>query len=118
RDGAGRAAHLAAGRAGSDRRRARGAAVSPLLVGALLFCAMLVLMAVRVPIAIAMFVPGALGYIALSGTLPLLSHLKGALYPRFSVYDLSVIPLFLLMGQFATQGGLSRSLFKAAASFV
>jgi tripartite ATP-independent transporter DctM subunit len=34
------------------------------------------------------------------------------------VYDLSVIPLFLLMGQFATQGGLSRDLFKAAAAFV
>jgi tripartite ATP-independent transporter DctM subunit len=34
------------------------------------------------------------------------------------VYDLSVIPLFLLMGQFATQGGLSRSLFRAAAAFV
>ncbi|MEO8485932.1 MAG: TRAP transporter large permease [Betaproteobacteria bacterium] len=92
--------------------------MSPLVVGAILFGAMLVLMAVRVPIAIAMFVPGALGYIALSGTLPLLSHLKGALYARFSVYDLSVIPLFLLMGQFATQGGLSRSLFKAASSFV
>jgi tripartite ATP-independent transporter DctM subunit len=40
------------------------------------------------------------------------------LYARFSVYDLSVIPLFLLMGQFATQGGLSRALFQAAASFV
>jgi tripartite ATP-independent transporter DctM subunit len=92
--------------------------LSPLLVGALLFSAMLVLMAVRVPIAIAMFVPGALGYMALSGTLPLLSHLKGALYARFSVYDLSVIPLFLLMGAFATQGGLSRALFQAAASFV
>ncbi|HEX2011796.1 MAG TPA: TRAP transporter large permease, partial [Roseateles sp.] len=35
-----------------------------------------------------------------------------------TVYDLSVIPLFLLMGQFATQGGLSRALFKAAAAFV
>jgi tripartite ATP-independent transporter DctM subunit len=92
--------------------------MSPLLVGALLFGAMLVLMAIRVPIAIAMFIPGAIGYMALSGTLPLLSHLKGTLYARFSVYDLSVIPLFLLMGQFATQGGLSRSLFKAAASFV
>jgi tripartite ATP-independent transporter DctM subunit len=92
--------------------------MSPLLVGALLFGAMLVLMAIRVPIAIAMFIPGALGYMALSGTLPLLSHLKGTLYARFSVYDLSVIPLFLLMGAFATQGGLSRSLFKAAASFV
>ena len=92
--------------------------MSPLLIGAVLFGAMLVLMAVRVPIAIAMFVPGAIGYIVLSGMLPLLSHLKGALYARFSVYDLSVIPLFLLMGAFATQGGLSRALFQAAASFV
>ena len=37
---------------------------------------------------------------------------------RLTVYDLSVIPLFLLMGQFATQGGLSRALFQAAAAFV
>ena len=92
--------------------------MSPLVVGAILFGAMLVLMAIRVPIAIAMFVPGALGYIVLSGAMPLLSHLKGALYARFSVYDLSVIPLFLLMGRFATQGGLSRALFRAAAAFV
>ena len=49
---------------------------------------------------------------------PLLAHLKGALWARFSVYDLSVIPLFILMGQFATQGGLSRALFRAASAFV
>ncbi|HVF64172.1 MAG TPA: TRAP transporter large permease [Casimicrobiaceae bacterium] len=92
--------------------------MTPLTVGVLLFAAMLVLMALRVPIAIAMFVPGAVGYVALSSEAALLSHLKGALFARFSVYDLSVIPLFLLMGQFATQGGLSASLFRAAASFV
>ena len=92
--------------------------MTPLLVGLALFVAMLVLMAVRVPIAIAMFVPGAIGYLALSSEAALLSHLKGALYARFSVYDLSVIPLFLLMGQFATQGGLSAALFRAAASLV
>jgi C4-dicarboxylate transporter DctM subunit len=92
--------------------------MSPLLVGATLFAGMLVLMALRVPIAIAMFVPGAIGYIALSSEAALLSHLKGAVSARFSVYDLSVIPLFLLMGQFATQGGLSAALFRAAASYV
>ena len=79
---------------------------------------MLVLMAVRVPIAITMFVPGAIGYIALSGFDPLLNYLKGAAFARFSVYDLSVIPLFLLMGQFATQGGLSRSLFAFANALI
>ena len=92
--------------------------MSALAIGLVLFGAMLALMALRVPIAIAMFVPGALGYWALSSEAALLSHLKGALYARFSVYDLSVIPLFLLMGQFATQGGLSAALFRAAASFV
>ena len=92
--------------------------MSALTIGVALFGAMLLLMALRVPIAIAMFVPGAVGYVALSSELALLSHLKGALFARFSVYDLSVIPLFLLMGQFATQGGLSAALFRAAASFV
>ena len=55
-------------------------------------------MALRVPIAIAMFVPGAVGYVVLAGDAPLLNHLKGAAFARFSIYDLSVIPLFLLMG--------------------
>ena len=83
-------------------------------IGLLMFGAMLVLMAVRVPIAIAMFVPGAVGYLVLSGWLPLLSHLKGAVYGRVSVYDLSVIPLFMLMGGLAVQGGLAKALFDFA----
>jgi len=92
--------------------------VTSLGIGLLLFVAMLFLMALRAPIAIAMFVPGAIGYVALSGEAAFLNHLKGALFARFSVYDLSVIPLFLLMGQFATQGGLSRSLFAFASSLI
>ena len=61
-----------------------------------------------------MFVPGAVGYVILSGWSPLLAHLKGAVYGRVSVYDLSVIPLFMLMGAFAVQGGLSKALFDFA----
>jgi C4-dicarboxylate transporter, DctM subunit len=88
--------------------------MSTMAIGLSMFGAMLVLMAVRVPIAIAMFVPGAVGYLALAGWLPLLSHLKGAVYGRVSVYDLSVIPLFMLMGAFAVHGGLSKALFDFA----
>ena len=83
-------------------------------VGLALFAAMLALMVVRVPIAIAMFVPGALGFAYLASPDALFNHLKGFAYARMSVYDLSVIPLFLLMGQFATQGGLSKALFGLA----
>jgi C4-dicarboxylate transporter, DctM subunit len=86
--------------------------MSGLAVGLTMFGGMLVLMALRVPIAISMFVPGALGYVALAGDAALLNQLKGLAYARYSVYDLSVIPLFLLMGEFATKGGLSRALFR------
>ena len=92
--------------------------MTPLTIGLVMFAGMLLLMAVRVPIAAAMFVPGALGYWALTNDSALLNQLKGSSVARMTVYDLSVIPLFLLMGQFATQGGLSRALFKAAAAFV
>ena len=92
--------------------------MTPLTIGLLMFAGMLLLMAVRVPIAAAMFIPGALGYWALANDAALLNQLKGSSVARMTVYDLSVIPLFLLMGQFATQGGLSRALFKAAAAFV
>lgn len=88
--------------------------MSTMQIGLAMFAGMLVLMAVRVPIAVAMFVPGAIGYVALSGWLPLLAHLKGAVYGRVSVYDLSVIPLFMLMGAIAVQGGLSKALFDFA----
>jgi tripartite ATP-independent transporter DctM subunit len=79
---------------------------------------MLGLMALRVPIAIAMFIPGAVGYALLTSPAVLLNQLKGAAWGRLSVYDLSVIPLFLLMGQFATQGGLSRALFRFAGTLI
>jgi tripartite ATP-independent transporter DctM subunit len=95
-----------------------GPRLSPIETGLALFAAMLGLMAVRVPIAIAMFIPGAVGYALLASPAVVLNHLKGAAWARLSVYDLSVIPLFLLMGQFATQGGLSRSLFRFANALV
>ncbi|HPU50722.1 MAG TPA: TRAP transporter large permease subunit, partial [Burkholderiaceae bacterium] len=92
--------------------------MSPLMIALVLFVLMLALMALRVPIAVAMFIAGALGYLWMAGPSPLLNHLKTYAYARFSSYDLSVIPLFLLMGQFATQGGLSRALFKFAAALL
>ena len=84
----------------------------------IMFGAMLALMVIRVPIAAAMFIPGAVGYWVMTSDAALLNTLKGSAVARLTVYDLSVIPLFLLMGQFATQGGLSRALFKAAAAMV
>jgi C4-dicarboxylate transporter, DctM subunit len=75
---------------------------------------MLAAMALRVPIAVAMMAAGIIGFAILAGLSPLLSFLKTAPYSKFSTYSLAVIPLFLLMGEFATRAGLSRALFRAA----
>ena len=89
--------------------------MTPLVLTLLIFAVMLVLMAVRVPIAIAMFAAGTVGYVAQAGWAPLANFLNTQAFARFASYDLSVIPLFILMGNFATQGGISRALFEFAA---
>lgn len=80
-----------------------------------IFGLMLILMALRMPIAVAMAVAGGAGYSLQAGWLPLANFLNNAAFARFASYDLSVIPLFILMGHFATQGGISKALFDAAA---
>ena len=86
--------------------------------GFLMLGVLLVLIALRLPIAIAMITVGITGYLILAGWTPLLNYFNGAAYWRFSTYDLSVVPLFLLMGQFATRAGMSKALFDAANVFL
>ncbi|MBI5274833.1 MAG: TRAP transporter large permease [Burkholderiales bacterium] len=90
--------------------------MSPLVLTALIFGIMLLLMAIRTPIAISMFFAGAIGYVLQAGWLPLANFLNTQAFARFASYDLSVIPLFILMGQFATQGGISKALFEFASA--
>lgn len=83
------------------------------------FPVLLALIFIRVPIGLAMAVCGLVGAYLVYGTpVPLLNQLKQVTFTTFSNYNLSVIPLFLLMGQFAALGGLSRSLFKAAEAWI
>ena len=83
------------------------------------FAAVLALIFVRMPIGLAMLLCGGVGvYFTTGSWTPVLAQLKSLTYDTFSSYSLSIVPLFLLMGQFATRGGLSESLFKAAAAWL
>jgi tripartite ATP-independent transporter DctM subunit len=94
--------------------------MSGIEIGFIMFGLMLALMVIRVPIGISMFTVGFFGYAYLTGGNfnALLSSLKNLAYARLSNYDLVVIPLFLLMGQFATHGGLSRALFRFVGAYM
>ena len=90
--------------------------MSPLALTGLIFGSMLVMMALRVPIAVSMFAAGSLGYVVQTGWMPFSNFLNTQAFARFASYDLSVIPLFILMGHFATKGGISKALFEFAAA--
>ncbi|MCZ6844334.1 MAG: TRAP transporter large permease subunit, partial [Alphaproteobacteria bacterium] len=88
--------------------------MSGLETGLLGFAVLFVLLALRIPIGVAMLTVGIVGYVSIAGDKALLSYLKTETYWRFSTETLSVVPLFLLMGQFAAKAGLSQALFSAA----
>ncbi len=90
--------------------------MTPIALTLLIFGLMLVLMALRTPIAAAMFIAGSVGYLLQAGWVPYSNFINSETFARFASYDLSVIPLFILMGNFASQGGISKALFAFAAA--
>jgi len=89
--------------------------LSNLEIGIWSFPVLLVLIFLRLPIGLAMLLCGMVGTWLVTGSWnPILAKLKAETYSTFSSHSLSIIPLFLLMGQFAGLGGMSQSLFRAA----
>ena len=93
--------------------------MTELQLGMLSLPLLLILIFLRMPIGLAMLVVGLGGTAWVSGgSLIVLAKLKYETYSTFSNYSLSIVPLFLLMGQFATLGGMSTALFKAAETWL
>lgn len=88
------------------------------VIGAIGFAFVVALLAFRVPVAIAMGIVGALGYGVVYGFSTLGFVLGRSVFEAVSPVSLSVVPLFVMMGVFAAQGGLSRSLYNMVASMV
>ncbi|WEX09685.1 TRAP transporter large permease [Chelativorans sp. AA-79] len=84
----------------------------------LLFAAMIGLIVARMHVGVAMFVTGALGFGILTSSNALFNLLNNMVWSRVSHYSLTVIPLFVLMGQVALHGGFGKSLFNGIRSWV
>src|SRR5215208_3476242 len=82
------------------------------------FVALFVLMFLRVPVGIAMGVVGVCGFGYLNGFTPALRLVAQSPIRTVTDANFAVIPLFLLMGAFASTSGMSRELFRAANSFL
>jgi C4-dicarboxylate transporter DctM subunit len=78
----------------------------------------ILLIMLRVPVGLAMLLVGGIGFAQIAGLQALLNNLNNATYARFSSYTLSVVPLFLLMGEFGTKAGVNSSLFRATRAWL
>jgi len=93
--------------------------MSLLELGYASFGALLVMIFLRAPIGLAMLLCGIGGlWLGMGDSNMFMARLKSEAYSTFSSYSLSIIPMFLLMGQFATLSGMSRALFKAAEAWL
>ena len=93
--------------------------MSGLTLALVAFALMLLAIFARVPIAIAMGATGFIGsWVVLDRPSMMMSQLKTLPYETFSSQSLSIVPLFLLMGQIATRTGMSAALFRAASDWL
>jgi tripartite ATP-independent transporter DctM subunit len=92
--------------------------MSELVVGSLGLIALFAVLALRMPVGLALLSVGFFGIAALNGWKAAMATMTSTAYSLSSNYSLVVIPMFLLMGNIATASGLSRRLFDAAYAWV
>jgi C4-dicarboxylate transporter, DctM subunit len=82
------------------------------------FLALFAMMLLRVPVGMAMGLVGVTGFGFIVGSGPALKMIGQTTMRTVTDYTFGVIPMFLLMGAFVTNSGMSRQLFRAANTFV
>ena len=87
--------------------------MNPHAVGIAGFVVMVLLIFLRMPVAVALGLVGTVGYAVLNGWTQSLLVLSRVPLSFASAYDLSVVPLFVLMGVIAAHSGMARELFQS-----
>ncbi len=92
--------------------------MSPTLIGIIGIAIMILLFLTRMPVAFVMAVVGFVGFSTMITTNAGLALLSRNVYEVFDSYDLTTIPLFILMGQLGFNSGISKRLYDAGYKFM
>jgi tripartite ATP-independent transporter DctM subunit len=87
-------------------------------IGLVGIVALFVLFVLRMPVGLSMLVTGFLGTAAIRGWSHALPSLSSETFAIASFYQLSIIPMFVLMGNIAGASGMGRDLYNAAYAWV
>lgn len=89
-----------------------------MIESAIAFAAVFLLALMRIPLALAMGFTGFAGLALMRGINPAIASTSQVIFETGFHYVLSVVPLFVLMGNFVSRAGMATELFRAANSFV
>lgn len=92
--------------------------MSPEVLASLGLALLFLLMLLRMPISFAMFIVGFLGLLVAVSPRAAFTVLTADLWNEFSSYPISVIPLYILMGEIIFRAGITEKLFRAAYKWV
>ncbi|MGD9116974.1 MAG: TRAP transporter large permease [Dehalococcoidia bacterium] len=92
--------------------------MEPFAVGIIAFIALFGLIFLKVPIAFAFAFTGFLGLVYLAGFEPAMSVLSMSIWTGITSYTLMAVPLFILMGLFASNSGIGGGLYNAASKWL
>ncbi|NIA19357.1 MAG: TRAP transporter large permease subunit [Xanthomonadaceae bacterium] len=92
--------------------------MSPCTIGLIGIAALILLLFARIPVGFAMAIVGFTGFVKLVNLDAALSLLARDVFSTFSSYGLTVIPLFIFMGQVSFHAGISRRLYDTAYAFI
>ncbi len=92
--------------------------MSPTAIAVLGLVVLFVVMMLRMPISFAMFVVGFLGIMAVATPGAAFNVISADFWDQFSSYSLSVIPLYILMGEIVFRAGITEKVFAAAYRWV
>ncbi|WP_078598575.1 TRAP transporter large permease [Evansella clarkii] len=92
--------------------------MSMTMAGILGIAILFTLFFLKVPISFSMFIVGFIGIVVVATPESAFSLLSGNIWGEFSKYSLSVIPLYILMGEIIYRSGIAKSLFDTAYKWV
>ena len=92
--------------------------MSPCAIGLIGLAILIVFLFARIPVGFAMAIVGFVGFVQLVNLDAALSLLARDIFSTFSSYGLTVIPLFIFMGQVSFHAGISRRLYDTAYAFI
>ena len=89
-----------------------------MIESAIAFVVVFLLALARIPLALAMGFTGFAGLALMRGMNPAIASTNQVIFETGFHYVLSVVPLFVLMGNFVSRAGMAKELFRAANAFV